>query len=168
MGDRIREEEIVLRYIGAGIAHRADGYAVHILPVHKQGTVRHIVGAQQQVHQCGLARAGLAYDAYALAGLHGEGDIPQHIVFAVRIAEIQMPKLDAAARVGQVGHAVPVGYIDRRIEQLGDAVQRCFAAGCFFNQHRDRHDGPDDGLKVADILHQLPGVELPRQTSQPP
>ena len=131
MGDRIREEEIVLRYIGAGIAHRADGYAVHILPVHKQGTVRHIVGAQQQVHQCGLARAGLAYDAYALAGLHGEGDIPQHIVFAVRIAEIQMPKLDAAARVGQVGHAVPVGYIDRRIEQLGDAVQRCFAAGCF-------------------------------------
>ncbi len=29
----------------------------------------------------------------------------------------------------------------------------------FFDQHGHSHDGPDDGLKVADVLHQLAGVE---------
>ena len=71
-----------------------------------------------------------------------------------------MAELDAAAGIFQIGHAVTVGHIDGRVQQLGNAVQRCFAAGGLFNQHRNRHDGPDDGLKVADVLHQLARVEL--------
>ena len=72
-----------------------------------------------------------------------------------------MAELNAAVRVVQVGDAVAVRHVDGRIQKLGNAVQRCLAAGGLFDQHRDGHDGPDDGLKVADVLHKLTCVELP-------
>jgi len=51
VGDGVREEEVVLRDIGAGLPHRADGNAVDVLSIHKEGAVGHIVGAEKQVHQ---------------------------------------------------------------------------------------------------------------------
>ena len=71
-----------------------------------------------------------------------------------------MAELDAAFGVGQVGHIGAVGHIDGGIQQLGDAVQGGPAAAGLFDQHGHSHDGPDDGLKVADVLHQLARVEL--------
>ena len=70
-----------------------------------------------------------------------------------------MAELDAAFGVGQVSHAGAVGHIDGGIQQLGDTVQGGLAAAGLFDQHGHSHDGPDDGLKVADVLHQLAGVE---------
>ena len=66
VGNGIREQEVILWHIGAGRAYRPDGNTVYILPIHKQGAVRHIVGAQQKVHQGCLASTGLAHDAHAL------------------------------------------------------------------------------------------------------
>ena len=159
MGDGIREEEVVLRHIGARIADRVDGHAVHILPVHEEGAIRHIVGAEQQVHQCGLARAGLAHDAHALAGLDLKGNVLEHVEFAGRVAEGQVPELDAALGGLQVGHAGAVCHIDGGIQQLGDPVEGGLAAGGLFDEHRHGHDGPDDRLEIADVLHELTGVE---------
>ena len=159
VGDGIREEEIVLWNIGAGSAHRMDGQGVHVLAVHKQGAVRHVVGAQQQVHQRRFARAGLAHNAHAFAGVDGEGDVLQHIVFAVRVAEGQVAEFHTALRVLQLLHAGAVGHINGGVQQLGDAVQGSLAAGSLFDQHGNCHDGPDDGLKIADVLYQLARVE---------
>ena len=72
-----------------------------------------------------------------------------------------MAELDAAFGGGQFVHIDPVGHVDGSIQQLGDAVEGRLAAGGLFDQHRDGHDGPDDGLKVADVLHKLTCVELP-------
>ena len=72
-----------------------------------------------------------------------------------------MAELDAAFGGGQFVHIDPVGHVDGGVQQLGDAVEGRLAAGGLFDQHRDGHDGPDDGLKVADVLHQLACVELP-------
>ena len=161
VGDGIREEEIVLRNVGTGVAHRVDGDGVDVLAVHKQGAVRHIVGAEQQIDQSRLARAGLAHDADALAGLDGKGDVLEHIVLAVRVAEGQITEFNAALDVFKVGHARAVGHVDGRIQQLADPVEGGLAAGGLFDQHGDSHDGPDNGLKIADVLHQLAGIEPP-------
>ena len=73
-----------------------------------------------------------------------------------------MAELDAALRVGQIGHAGAVSHVNGGVQQLADAVEGRLAAGGFFNQHRDGHNGPDDGLKVTDVLHQLARVEAAR------
>ena len=96
VGDGIREEEVVLRDIGAGLSHRADGNAVDVLSIHKEGAVGHIVGAEKQVHQRRLACAGLAHDAHALTGGDGEGDVLQHIELTIGVAEGQAAELDAS------------------------------------------------------------------------
>ena len=159
MGNGVREQEVVLGHIGAGRPHRPDGQGVHVLPVHEQAAVRHIINAQDQVHQGGLARAGLAHDAHPLAAVDGEGDIFQHVELPVRVAEGQVAELDLAFCAGQVVDAGPVGHVHRRVQQLGDPVEGRLAAGSLFDQHGHRHDGPDDGRKVADVFHQLAGIE---------
>ena len=136
-----------------------DGHAVHILPVHEEGAVRHIVGAEQQVHQRGLARTGLAHDAHALAGFDLEGNVPEHVELAVRVAEGQVPELDGALRVLQVRHTGAVGHVDGGIQQLGDPVEGGLAAGSLLDEHGHGHDGPDDGFEVADVLHELACIE---------
>ena len=45
-GNRVGEQEVVLRHVGAGVAHRMDGHGVHVLPVHKQ---RALPQAEQQL-----------------------------------------------------------------------------------------------------------------------
>ena len=160
MGDGVREEEVVLRDIGAGLSHRADGNAVDVLSIHKEGAVRHIVGAEKQVHQRRLACAGLAHDAHALAGSDSEGDVLQHIELTIGVAEGQAAELDASLGGFEVGHAVPVGHINGGVQQLGDAVEGGLAAGGLLDEHRDGHNGPDDGLEVTDVLHQLARVEI--------
>ena len=161
MGDGVREEEVVLRDIGAGVAHRVDGNGVDVFAIHKQGAVRHVVGTEQQVYQSGLARARLAHDAHSLAGLDREADVFEHIELAVRVAERQVPEFHTALHIGQIRHAGTVSHINGGIQQLGDAVEGRLATGGFFNEHGHGHDGPDDGLKVTDVLHQLARVELP-------
>ena len=167
VGDGVREQKVILRHVGAGAAHRVDGQAVHVLAVDEEGAVGHIISAQQQVDQCRFARAGLAHDAHAFAGGDREADIPQHVVLAVRVAEGQMAELNAALGGGQLVYVGTVGHVDGRVEQLGNAVERRLAARGLFNQHRHGHDGPDDGLEVADVLHQLARVELPA-VDEPP
>ena len=61
----------------------------------------------------------------------------------------------------QRADAGPVGHIHRGVQQLGDPVEGGLAAGGLFDQHRDGHDGPDDGREIADVLDQLAGVEPP-------
>ena len=105
-----------------------DGHGVHVLPVHKQRAVGHIVGAQQKVHQRGLACAGLADDADALAGLDGERYVLQHVVLAVWVAERQMAELNAAVRVAQVGDAsrsaTSMGASRSSVMRFSDALPR--------------------------------------------
>ena len=103
----------------------------------------------------------LAHDAHSLAGLDREADVFEHIELAVRVAERQVPEFHAALHIGQIRHAGTVSHINGGIQQLGDAVEGRLATGGFFNEHGHGHDGPDDGLKVTDVLHQLARVELP-------
>lgn len=160
VGDGIREEEVLLRDIGTRLPHRVDGDAVDVLPIHEKGAVGDVISAQEQIDQRRLACAGLAHDAHALAGLDREGDVFQHIELAVRVAEGQIAELNAALGVFEVRHTGAVGHINGRVQQLGDAVEGGFAAGGLFDEHRDRHDGPDDRLEIADVLHQLARIEI--------
>lgn len=56
---------------------------------------------EEQVHQSGLARAGLADDAHVLAGVDLEGHVGEGIVGAAGVAEGEIAHLDIA----QIGRA---------------------------------------------------------------
>ena len=137
-----------------------NGNAVHILTVHKQRSVRHIIGTKQQIYYRSLTRAGFAYNTDTLTGSYLKADVLQYIIIAVRIAERQMPEFNTAFWIFKIPYTIPVRHIYRCIHQLRNTIQRSLTAGSLFNQHRNRHDRPDDGFKVADVFHQLSGIEL--------
>ena len=137
-----------------------NGHAVHILSVHKQRSVRHIIGTKQQIYYRSLTCAGFAYNTDTLTGSYLKADILQYIIIAVRITKCQMPKFNTAFWIFKIPYAIPVRHIYRRIHQLRNTIQGSLTAGSLFNQHRDRHDRPDDGFKVADVFHQLSGVKF--------
>ena len=137
-----------------------NGNAVHILSVHKQRSVRHIIGTKQQIYHRSLTCAGFAYNTDTFTGSYLEADILQYIVLSVRITERQMPKFNTAFWILKIPYAIPVRHIYRCIHQLRNTIQGSLPAGSLFNQHRNRHDRPDDGFKVTDVFHQLSGVEF--------
>ena len=137
-----------------------NGHAVHILSVHKQRTIRHIIGTKQQIYYRSLTRTGFAYNTDTFTGSYLKADVLQYIIIAVRIAERQMPEFNTAFWIFKISYTIPVRHIYRRIHQLRNTIQGSLTTGSLFNQHRNRHDRPDDGFKVADVFHQLSGVEF--------
>ena len=50
--------------------------------------------------------------------------------------------------------------MDFRIQQFGDPGQRGSATAGHVDQFRHRHDGPNDGIEIADELHELTAGEF--------
>ena len=78
--DRAGEQERILQHHAEAAAQLGE---VHLLDVHAIDADRaflHVVEAQQQRDDRGLARAGVADDGDGFAGLDGEGDIAQNPV----------------------------------------------------------------------------------------
>ena len=49
VGNRVREQEVVLRHVGTALTHGVDGNGVDIVVINEQRSVRHVVGAEQQI-----------------------------------------------------------------------------------------------------------------------
>ena len=81
------------------------------MPVDEDGAVRHIVGAQDQIHQGGLAGAGLAHQAHVLASGDGEGHVLQRVILALGIAEGQVAELNVALHIVQRLHIGAIHHI---------------------------------------------------------
>ena len=142
-----------------------NGDPVHVVTVHEYGSVRDVVGAQDQIDQRGLAAAGLADQTDVLTRLDAEADVSEHVILAVRVAEGQVLELDCAMNFFQRLSVRRVHHIGLGIQQGADALERGSAAGGHVNHFRDCHDRPDNGCEIADELHKLTGVEdtLPDQ-----
>ena len=90
------------------LGHDADGSAqaflrdgADVLPVDADRSALHVVEAQQQVDQRGLARAAAADESDALAGLHGEVEVVQDAcsrILRPAVAEAHGLETDFAAR----------------------------------------------------------------------
>ena len=78
LADRAREQEDILLDDGDLRAQRGQVPVAHIHAIHQDLTRGDVVGAVDQLHQRGLARAGLPDDGHRLPGLHLEGDALQH------------------------------------------------------------------------------------------
>ena len=159
VGNGIGEQEVVLGHIGTGPPDIRDLHRIDIVTVNKQCAIGHIVGAQDQVHKCCLAAAGTTYQADVLACMDGKGHIVQRVIISVGIAEGQIPEFDIAPDILQRLHAGSVHHILFGIQKLTDALYGSSAAAGHIDHIRHSHDGPDNGGKIADKLHQLTGVE---------
>ena len=130
--------------------HRENVHTAPIVPASNGHKVA-IIGAGP----AGLTAAGdlakLGYKVTVYEALHVAGGV---LMYGI-------PEFHAALHIGQIRHAGTIRHINGGIQQLGDAVEGRLATGGFFNEHGHGHDGPDDGLKVTDVLHQLARVELP-------
>ena len=71
-----------------------------------------------------------------------------------------MAELDVALDVPQLVDAGAVDDVLLGVQQLADTLEGSAAPAGHVNQLRYRHDRPDDGVEVADELHQLSGVEV--------
>ena len=118
----VGEQEIILGHIGAARPQVPNLYIVHVIAVNEQRPVRHIVSAQDQVHQSGLAGAGLAHQTYVLPRLDGEGYIFQYVIFPIGIPECQIPELDVPADTFQALGSLPVHQVNLRVQQLPQPV----------------------------------------------
>ncbi len=108
-----------------------NGNAVHILTVHKQRSVRHVIGTKQQIYYRSLTRAGFAYNTDTLTGSYLKADVLQYIIIAVRIAERQMPEFNTAFGFSRFPYTIPVRHIYRGIHQLRNTIQRSLTAEVF-------------------------------------
>ena len=90
----LAEQHIILRYISRTAAHGSNRHVIHIRIIQKYGSIGYVIGAQQQIHQGGLACTGAADESYLLSGLDSKRDILQHIPISAGVAESQMLQLD--------------------------------------------------------------------------
>ena len=142
-GDGVGEEEIILGHIGTARPDIVDGYGVDVPTIDKNRAVGDVVGPQQQVHQGGLACAGLAHQADVLARMDREGHILQGVVVGVGVAEGQVAEFDVALHIGQGLHVLPVLDGDFRIQQLAHSLQGSLATGGHVDEFCHGHNGPD-------------------------
>ena len=89
-----------------------DGNGVDIVVINEQRSVRHVVGAEQQIDDGRFSGTGLSDDADTLARLNGKRYVFQHIVLPVRIAEGQIAELDFSMDGRQILHTAAVLHID--------------------------------------------------------
>ena len=157
--DSVREQEVVLGHIGTAVPEGADGDVIHVLAVDKQRAVGHVIGAEDKVNESSLARASLAHKAHVLSGLYLEADVLQRVVLTVGIAEGKVPKLNATLDTLYGLCPGPVHHGRGRVQKLADPVHAGLAPGGHVDKLAHGHDGPYHRVKVADKLHQLPGVE---------
>ena len=83
----------------------------------------------------------------------------QGVHVSVGVLEIEISELDVARHIGHWLHIGGIHHVHLGIQQLADTLEGGSATGGHVDQIRNRHNGPDDGVKVADELHQLTGIE---------
>ena len=161
------EQHRVLRHMAdrAAQIHGVDLARIDAIDQHR--TVGGLVQAQHQFFQRGLARAYAAYDAHALAGLHGKAHAREAGLRAARIVEADIAELDGAAQVGPrdelgVGRMldrhlhIVVYRVQRRARivelhhQPGHLAERCQAAP---RNHRRRDDAAHRQRRVLHLVH---------------
>jgi len=121
-GNRVGEQEVVLRHVGTALTHGVDGNGVDIVVINEQRSVRHVVGAEQQIDDGRFSGTGLSDDADTLARLNGKRYVFQHIVLPVRIAEGQIAELDFSMDGRQILHTAAVLHIDFCVKQFRNTV----------------------------------------------
>ncbi len=92
------------------------------MPVDKERAVRHIVGAQDQIHENGLPGAGPSHHTHALSRVNGKGYVLKRICLPVGITEGKAPELDLPLHVMQLRHILPVVYCNLCVQELTDTV----------------------------------------------
>ena len=122
VGDGVGEQIVVLGHVGAALPQGVDSDCVDVAAVYEEGPVWYVVGPQDQIHQSGLAAAGLAHQAHVLPGFDPEAHVLQHVIFAVGIAEAQMPELDLAPDLLQWLRSGGVHHVGLRVQQRADAL----------------------------------------------
>ena len=121
-GNRVGEQEVVLRHVGTALTHGVDGNGVDIVVINEQCSVRHVVGAEQQIDDGRFSGTGLSDDSDTLARLNGKRYVFQHIVLPVRIAEGQIAELDFSMDGRQILHTAAVLHIDFCVKQFRNTV----------------------------------------------
>ena len=94
------EEDGLLVDVADEGAQAWDGDVLHVLAVDEQGAFADVVVARHEVHQRGLARAGLSHQGDSLALGHGEVDVLQHGA-SLQVAEADVAELYPAFEVLQ-------------------------------------------------------------------
>ena len=139
-------------------AQAVDGDVLHVLAVDEQPAFGNVVVARHEVHQRGLARAGLPHQGDGLALGHGEVDVLQHgasldvaeadaaeldLVFKARQGQGDGGLLDGVLRLQDHVDAVHAGQADWHVvESLGKFLQRVDDAvehHHIINKHRGVH-----------------------------
>ena len=97
------EEQCLLRNVGNLTAKTLLGAVAHVLPVHQHAALLHVVQAQKELGERGLARAGAAHQANTLASGDVEVEVLEDVVILgrVRVAEAQVLEIDATLGDGK-------------------------------------------------------------------
>ena len=92
------EEQRLLRNVGNLTAKALLGAVAHVLPVHQHAPLLHVIQAQEELGERGLARAGAAHQANTLACGNVKVEVLKDVVVlgCVRIAEAQVLEVDAS------------------------------------------------------------------------
>ena len=96
--DRAAEQERILQHDAEAAAQIGEVHLFHVDAIDADCAFLHVVKAQQQRDQRGLARAGVADHGDGFPGLDGEGDIAQHPVGIVALRPNAIAELCSARR----------------------------------------------------------------------
>ena len=99
--DRAAEEKRILQHDAEAAAQVAEVHFFHVDAVDADCALLHVVEAQQQRNERGLAGAGVADYGDGFSGLDGEGDVaedPVGLRFGVAIAEAALLRSAGRAR----------------------------------------------------------------------
>ncbi len=130
--DVAREEKQVLLYEADDRAQVAGRELPDVDAVHRDAPPLRVVEPEQQAHDRGLPRPGVAHQRDRLSGRRAERDVPQHPRARRAVAEPDVLEGDVAGTAGRgsraEGRGCRRGKRRRFIEQAKNAFRRCHRA----------------------------------------
>src|SRR4030095_5512755 len=122
--DRVLEQEGLLAHDPDEGAERVPGHLAHVVPIDRDPTRRHVVEAQQELHESRLAGTGHAHECDLLAFAYRQRDVEKRPLLVSRIAEACLFERDPVREASQDSG---VGNVDDgawHVEDLEDPFHR--------------------------------------------
>jgi hypothetical protein len=166
LADGAVEEQRLLRHVGDLAAQALLGAVAHVLAIHQHAALLHVVQAQQQLGERGLARAGAPHQANALACGDVKVEVLEHVVVLgasgsgspgarsrCALGHLQrLCVLASATRRGLVQHARHLGSVAKgAVDALhhGVEVVEAHREVVRVGEHHDQRAGADAKPRIA-------------------
>ena len=157
------KEEHILQHDGVIAAQAADFQIANIRAVHEDAAAVHVVEALQQRNDGRLARARRADNRRHRPRFRGEGNVAQHALFVVRVAEGHVFKLDFTLAAPEINRVRLFLHVRLRVEHLQHALTRSDGALHILRKPPQRRQRRVEKRKIHEKAHDIRRRKLAAQ-----